>query len=80
VTQSVIFTITILIEVQIDSVLNTYCAHTLSPYAKRIIDYSIIKGGFLPLNLAPINFDGIYLKKKSSPKLEHYSLWIIKIQ
>ncbi|MBK2357213.1 protein-export chaperone SecB [Francisella hispaniensis] len=71
VTQSGIFTITGMSEEQIDSVLNTYCANTLFPYAKRVIDSSIIKGGFLPLNLAPINFDAIYLQKKSSPQREH---------
>ncbi|MDE5009064.1 protein-export chaperone SecB, partial [Francisella tularensis] len=65
VTQSGIFTITSMSEEQIDYVLNTYCANTLFPYDKRIIDSSIIKGGFLPLNLAPINFDEIYLQKKS---------------
>ncbi|AJC48707.1 protein-export chaperone SecB [Allofrancisella guangzhouensis] len=65
VTQSGLFTITNMPDEQIDSVLNTYCANTLFPYAKRIIDSSIIKGGFLPLNLVPINFDAIYLQKKS---------------
>ncbi|ALB01302.1 preprotein translocase subunit SecB [Francisella persica ATCC VR-331] len=65
VTQSGIFTITGMTAEQIYSVLNTYCTNTLFPYAKRIIDSSIIKGGFLPLNLAPINFDAIYLQNKT---------------
>ncbi|AEI35656.1 MULTISPECIES: protein-export chaperone SecB [Francisella] len=66
VTQSGIFTITGMGEEQVESVLNTYCANTLFPYAKRVIDSSIIKGGFLPLNLAPINFDAIYMQKKAN--------------
>ncbi|GMN89284.1 protein-export chaperone SecB [Francisella sciaenopsi] len=66
VTQSGIFTITGMNEEQVESVLNTYCANTLFPYAKRVIDSSIIKGGFLPLNLAPINFDAIYMQKKAN--------------
>lgn len=65
VTQSGIFTITGMSNDQIDSVLNTYCANTLFPYAKTVIDSSIMKGGFLPLNLAPINFDAIYMQKKT---------------
>ena len=65
VTQSGIFKITGMTVEQIDSVLNIYCANTLFPYAKRIIDSSIIKGGFLPFNLPPINFDVIYLQKKT---------------
>ncbi|MFV9930823.1 MAG: protein-export chaperone SecB [Francisella endosymbiont of Hyalomma asiaticum] len=65
VTQSGIFKITGMTAEQIDSVLNIYCANTLFPYAKRIIDSSIIKGGFLPFNLPLINFDAIYLQKKT---------------
>ncbi|ASG67479.1 protein-export protein SecB 1 [Francisella halioticida] len=65
VTQAGIFTITSMSEEQIESVLNTYCANTLFPYAKRVLDSSIMKGGFLPLNLAPINFDAIYMQKKT---------------
>lgn len=65
VTQAGIFTITGMPEEQIESVLNTYCVNALFPYAKRIIDSSIMKGGFLPLNLSPINFDAIYMQKKT---------------
>ena len=57
-------------EDQKETVLNTYCANALFPYAKRIIDSSVIKGGFLPLNLSPINFDAIYTQKKSQPQQE----------
>ena len=65
VTQAGIFTISGMPEAEIESVLNTYCANTLFPYAKHIIDSSIMKGGFLPLNLSPINFDAIYMQKKA---------------
>jgi preprotein translocase subunit SecB len=70
VTQAGIFTIAGMEEAQIESVLNTYCANTLFPYAKRVIDSSIMKGGFLPLNLAPINFDAIYMQKKANQNQE----------
>ncbi|MCL4117804.1 UNVERIFIED_CONTAM: hypothetical protein GTU68_037353 [Idotea baltica] len=70
VTQAGIFTISGMEETQIESVLNTYCANTLFPYAKRVIDSSIMKGGFLPLNLAPINFDAIYMQKKANQSQE----------
>ena len=66
VNQSGIFTLTGMTDEQIDSVLNTYCAHTLFCYAKRTIDSSVIKGGFLPLNLVPINFDAIYMENKAN--------------
>ena len=70
VTQSGIFTLAGIPEDQIESILNTYCPNTLFPYAKRILDSSVIRGGFLPLNLSPINFDAIYMQKKSQAK-EH---------
>ena len=69
-TQTGIFTIENMPEDQKETVLNTYCANALFPYAKRIIDSSVIKGGFLPLNLSPINFDAIYMQKKSQPQQE----------
>jgi preprotein translocase subunit SecB len=65
VTQAGIFTISGMPEKQIESVLNTYCANALFPYAKRVIDSSIMRGGFLPLNLSPINFDAIYMQKNA---------------
>ena len=64
VTQSGIFTITATPTDQIESILNTYCANVLFPYAKSMIDSTVLKGGFLPINLAPINFDAIYMQKK----------------
>ena len=69
-TQIGIFTIENMPEDQKETVLNTYCANALFPYAKRIIDSSVIKGGFLPLNLSPINFDAIYMQKKSQAEQE----------
>lgn len=71
VTQAGIFTIAGMPEEQIESVLNTYCANALFPYAKRVIDSSIMKGGFLPLNLSPINFDAIYMQKKTQAAQTH---------
>ncbi len=70
VTQSGIFTLAGIPEDQIESILNTYCPNTLFPSAKRMLDSSVIRGGFLPLNLSPINFDAIYMQKKSQAK-EH---------
>ncbi len=71
VTQSGIFTISGMPEAQVESLLNTYCANALFPYAKRVIDSSIMKGGFLPLNLSIINFDAIYMQKKQQENQGH---------
>ena len=71
VTQSGIFTLSGVPAEQIESILNTYCPNTLFPYAKRVLDSSVIRGGFLPLNLSPINFDAIYLQKQNTSESQH---------
>jgi preprotein translocase subunit SecB len=49
-------------EDQLRQVLNTACANILFPYAREAIDSLVIKGGFPPLMLAPINFDALYMQ------------------
>ena len=49
-------------EEQLRQVLNTACANILFPYAREAIDGLVIKGGFPPLMLAPINFDALYMQ------------------
>ena len=49
-------------EEQLRQVLNTACANILFPYAREAIDSLVIKGGFPPLMLAPINFDALYMQ------------------
>jgi preprotein translocase subunit SecB len=40
--------------------LGAFCPNTLFPYAREAVDSLLIKGGFPPLHLNPINFDAIY--------------------
>lgn len=51
------------------TLLGTYCAATLFPYAREAISSVVGKGGFPPLMLQPINFDAIYAQaaQKDSP-------------
>ena len=44
-------------------VLGTVCPNVLFPYAREALDSLAIKGGFPPLQLAPINFDMIYAQQ-----------------
>jgi preprotein translocase subunit SecB len=41
-------------------VLGTLCPTTLFPYAREAIDNLVVKGGFPPLHLAPVNFEALY--------------------
>jgi preprotein translocase subunit SecB len=43
--------------------LGAFCPTTLFPYAKETIDSLINRGGFPQINLAPINFDALYMQR-----------------
>lgn len=40
--------------------LGSYCPNMLFPYAREAISDLVIKGGFPPMLLAPVNFDALY--------------------
>lgn len=42
------------------ALLGTFCPNTLFPYVREVIDSTVAKGGFPPLQLAPFNFDALY--------------------
>ena len=41
-------------------ILGTAAPNILFPYARENIDSLCVKGGFPPVMLAPVNFDGLY--------------------
>lgn len=45
---------------QLQHLLSSQCPHILFPYAREAIDNLVIRGGFPPLLLPPINFDALY--------------------
>ena len=40
--------------------LGIACPNLLFPYAREAVDNLVVKGGFGPVNLAPVNFEMIY--------------------
>ena len=46
-------------------ILGAMCPGILFPYAREAIDNVVVKGGFPPLILAPVNFDALYLQAKA---------------
>ena len=58
--QGGIFLCTGLSEDDTRQVLNTVAANILFPYAREAVDNLAVKGGFPPLQVAPINFDALY--------------------
>lgn len=50
-------------EQQMKPMLGAMCPNILFPYLRESVDAMVIKGGFPPLMLAPINFDALYQQK-----------------
>jgi len=45
---------------QLAQVTNTVCPNILFPYAREVIDNTLIKGSFPALMLPPVNFDALF--------------------
>jgi preprotein translocase subunit SecB len=45
---------------QLRHVLGVACPTTLFPYVRESVDSLVVKGGFPPLNVAPVNFEMVY--------------------
>lgn len=60
VTQSGIFASSGFEDEQLRRVLATMCPNILFPYIREQVDSLMVKGGFPPAHLAPVNFDAVY--------------------
>jgi preprotein translocase subunit SecB len=58
--QAGIFFISGFTEEQLRRVLGTAAPNILFPYARENIDSLVVKGGFPPIMLAPVNFDALF--------------------
>ncbi|MGB5324142.1 MAG: protein-export chaperone SecB [Pseudomonadales bacterium] len=45
---------------QMQHVLGAVCPNFLFPYAREAVDSMVVRGGFPPLSLAPIDFDAMF--------------------
>jgi len=61
-TQSGVFTISGFEEHEMGPMIGSYCPTILFPFAREAISDLVIKGGFPPMQLAPVNFDALYLQ------------------
>jgi len=72
--QSGVFRIRGLPEDRLRRVLATNCPGILFPYIRETIDTLVVKGGFPPLMLAPVNFDAMFdeaLKRSTAAAVQH---------
>ncbi len=58
--QAGIFVIEGVTDAPLRQVLGVICPNTLFPYLRESLDTLVIKGGFPPLLLAPVNFDALF--------------------
>lgn len=58
--QAGIFTVGGFNEEELRRILGTAAPNILFPYARETIDNLVVKGGFPPVMLAPVNFDALY--------------------
>ncbi len=50
---------------ELERILLVHCPNVLFPYVRRLISDTTRDGGFTPLMLNPVDFMGLYLKKKA---------------
>ena len=58
--QAGIFRIRGLDDDRLRRILATHCPGILFPYVRESVDAAVVKGGFPPLMLAPVNFDAMF--------------------
>lgn len=63
--QAGIFTVRNFNQEQLDHFLQVFCPDLIYPYLRESISNLVIKGGFAPLYIAPVNFEALYRKKRS---------------
>ncbi len=50
--------------------LGTICPTTLFPYLRESVDALVVRGGFPPLHLAPVNFEALYRQAVAQKKAQ----------
>lgn len=58
--QGGVFTLKDFPKERMGAMLGAFCPNTLFPYAREAVDTLLVKGGFPPLHLSPVNFDALY--------------------
>ena len=61
-TQAGIFTIMGFEENEMHPMIGSYCPTILFPYAREAVSDLVVKGGFPPMLLSPVNFEALYLQ------------------
>lgn len=49
---------------EMDAVLGIACPNILFPYVREVISETVVRGGFPPVILSPVNFEAIYAAQR----------------
>jgi preprotein translocase subunit SecB len=55
---------------ELDPVLGIACPNILFPYVREVISDVVVRAGFPPVVLAPVNFEAIYAQQRSQQQQE----------
>lgn len=65
-TEAGIFQIRNLTDSDLDAVLGIGCPNILFPYLREIVSDVVVRAGFPPMILAPVNFEALYAQQKAA--------------
>ena len=69
-TQAGIFQIRNLGKEDMDVVLGVGCPNILYPYLREVVSDCATRGGFMPVVLAPMNFEALYMQRMQQQQSE----------
>ena len=70
VAQAGIFQIRNVPDADLEPLLSTACPNIVFPYARETVSDIIIRAGFPPVYLAPVNFEAIYMQRMQEAKAQ----------
>ena len=62
---------------ELDPVLGIACPNILFPYVREVISDVVVRAGFPPVVLAPVNFEAIYAQQRSQQQQQEPAVQII---
>ncbi len=65
--QAAIFIIAGFPDDKLDEAIHSACPAIMFPYLRETVDHALLKAGYPPLMLAPVNFDAMYKDKYKKP-------------
>jgi preprotein translocase subunit SecB len=66
--QAALFLISGFSDERLDEALHSACPLIMFPYLRETLDNVLLKAGYPPMMLAPINFDAMYKEKQTAKK------------